>query len=87
MKVPDALMRHSPTKVKREARGLTRAQWAAECGSTGSFIFLKEKLEANLVFRLCILELIHQMNEAEPNMMEVCRQVASFCHRTTRKER
>ena len=67
MRAPDALMRSSAILTAREARGLTRRQYAAEKGLTTAEIWLLEKLEANLVFRFCILSVIHTLNKTEQN--------------------
>ena len=73
MKTPDALMRPSPSKAAREARGLSRSQLAAERGCTPAEIWLLEKLEANLVFRAYLLKIILDLNAAEPDQEAVYR--------------
>lgn len=82
MKAPDALMRPSPTKAMREARGLSRSQMAAERKCTTVEIWLREKLEANLVFRLGVLCLIFELNETEPDMDKVYQLAKEFCSNT-----
>ena len=86
LKTPSALMRPSATMAAREARGLTRSQFAAEHGMSTAEVFVMEKLEANLLFRMAILTRILDLNCAEPNLNEVCDQIDAFIHRTTNGE-
>ena len=78
MIVPYNLMRPSPSRIAREAQGLTQAQLASQKGLTIHDVWLQEKLEANLAFRVYVMCCIFRLNNAEPDMPTVIDQVANL---------
>ena len=62
MKTPPELMAVSPSMEAREARGLTRQELANEQHVSVQFVWLVEKLEANLLFRECFKHFLEDLS-------------------------